>query len=264
MKKPFFFNRIILSIRSKEFYKLVIKEHFMISFVYLMVISFLFSLIPATAFSIQVSSVISIISDLIHDPNCPDFTIEGSQLIIDGQKPFIYSDEINQKYKIILDPTGTSSFNELAGYENGFLLTGSKIINYGKNTPLSALPTSFFSMYNGITKDYFLKNLNSYNPILFTVLFCIVIFLGMIYSLFLSLIASSISFFTRTVTGINISYSQNYKITMYAMTLPLFFSSVLFAFSYEFAQMYHFMIFIVVYGIISGSIMTYIQKSSTE
>lgn len=257
MNKPNFFKKIVMSITTLSFYTTIIHERFIKTFIYLFIFSTLLSIPYSAYFGHYIYQQTSNVSHVMESGEFPDFYLKDGQLVIEGDTPFVFADE-EKLIKVIIDDSDTYSFNDLAGYYWGYLITPKSII-------LSQLGTTPRSMaYNrflgdGFNKKDLLVEIKAIQPFLavfssaFTmIVFVITTFLKSLLSYFL------VSFF-RNVYGITLSKSQSYKIAVYSMTAPLIIIEAL-RLSQVVPTTFFFGIFMFVNAVYIGKILYYFKN----
>lgn len=218
MKKPRFFKKIILSMNSKEFYMTIIHEHFMKSFLYLVLFCLLISLPFSIYASIKTSNKITLIAK-----DFPAFTIQNGELKLENNEPYIYTD--SDKMILIVDTSDTYTFNDLAGYEAGYLMTKSSVIIPQKGFSPQIIKYSDFPFLSLSKIDLNLFVLMQPLMVVISILFNL--FGALILALLKSLFISSVSYFIKNGFGLSLKFSQTYKIAIYSMTAPLVFVEIL-------------------------------------
>jgi len=127
MNKPNFFKKIVMSITTLSFYTTIIHERFIKTFIYLFIFSTLLSIPYSAYFGHYIYEQTSNVSHVMESEAFPDFYLKEGQLVIEGNTPFVFADE-EKLIKVIIDDSDTYSFNDLAGYYWGYLITPKSII----------------------------------------------------------------------------------------------------------------------------------------
>lgn len=218
MKKPHFFKKIILSMNSKAFYNTILHEHFMKSLLFLI----LFSLLISLPFSIYKSTltgnkIVAIAAAF------PDFSLQNGEFKLLSGEPFVYNDQ--KELLIIADTTSTHSFNDLVGYELGYLFGAKSVILSQAGLPPQTIKYADIPFFSATSSD--LDLLVLMKPFLIIMSTFFTLLLALIFNLFISLFSSSMAFFIKNGLGLPISFSQAYKVAIYSMTAPLVFVELL-------------------------------------
>lgn len=226
MKNNNFFSKIYLSTTSTSFYTSIIHERLIQSFLYLIILIILIS-IPYSIYSgINYKTISNHVVDIINTEDFPSFYLHEGKLEIHGDKPFVYSDDKTKSLKLIIDNTGSYTFNDLAGYYVGFLITPDNMIY----SQAGMMPQSMkynelleFTLSREDLSDL-VKTIQpwfSYGIGIFTIVFAILS--ALIKSLFSYLM---VNFFKKSL-NITLSSAQTFKIAIYSMTAPLIIINIL-------------------------------------
>lgn len=262
MKKHNFFKKIYLSISKLSFYTNVIHEKLYKSIFYLVILTILISIPYSVFFGNYIYKETTDILTLMESKTFPNFYLENNELIIEGETPFVISDEEQKTFKIIIDNTSTYSFNDLAGYYWGYLITPKNIIQ----SQLGSTPKTVTYdkvLLEGFSKDILLLELKTLQPLLaiFSSVFTIVFFI--ISNFFKSLMAYFIVLFFRNIYRVPLSNVQAYKIAVYSMTAGLILLEGL-----RFVQLvppsFFFGIFMMINSVYVGKILFYFNKLKTD
>ncbi|PKM50152.1 MAG: hypothetical protein CVV02_12885 [Firmicutes bacterium HGW-Firmicutes-7] len=219
MRKINFFSKIYLSMTSKSFYVTIIHEHFFKSFLYLLLLSFLL----ASPFSIysgfKTYDKTTHLIEFISSEQVPSFNFQEGKLEILDNEPFIYADE-NKFLKIIIDNSDTYTFNDLAGYYMGYLITEESLISSQLGTtPKSTNYEDFF--IRNLSKPELIELLQLYQPLIGIGYGSLALFLAITSIGFKSLLSYFTVSFFKNLLRIPLSFSQCYKIAIYAMTTSI-------------------------------------------
>lgn len=212
MKKQHFFNKIILSISSKDFYKVILHEHLMKSFLFLVLFSLLVSMPYSIYSSINtIDKIVSITEDF------PEFTLEDGVLTVPSNQPYIYEDK-SKEIKIIMDTTGAYGLNDLAGFSSGYLLTSKSVII--SQAGLEPQTIKYSDIYFSINKND-INTVNSFKTFIIVMAIAVSLFLTVLINLFKSLFTVSIVFFMKNIFLLPLNFSKSYKIAIYTMSAPI-------------------------------------------
>lgn len=262
MKKQNFFKKIYSSITTLSFYTSIIHERFIRSFIYLIIFTLLLSLpysiyIGNYAYK-QTNSVI----ERMKGEDFPSFHLEDGQLIIEGNTPFVYSMEDDKLLKIIIDNSNTYTFNDLAGYYLGYLITPKSIIQSQLGTTPQTISYSDFFI-DEFNKDDLLVYIKNYQP-LFAIFFAAssVVF-TLIGTLFKSLLSYFLVSFFKNIYRIPLSGVQSYKIAIYSMTTPLIVLEAL-KFANVIPPTLFFGVFMFINAVYIGKILNYFSRLKTD
>ncbi|MBC7959866.1 MAG: DUF1189 family protein [Vallitaleaceae bacterium] len=213
MKKPNFFKKIYLSVTSMPFYTSVIHEHFMKSFLYLILFSLLISLPFAIFTALQTTKLISDIAD-----SFPRFTLSDGTLTFESDEPFVYKNEKDNMI-VISDPSGTHDINTLTGYQSAYLLRPKYVILSQAGFAPQSISYKDVAFWTIGSND--LDLLVLFRPFLAAMMAGLNLFLVLLTNLFRSLFACSIVLFIRSFFLVPLNFTQSYKIAIYSMTAPM-------------------------------------------
>lgn len=265
MKKPNFFKRIYKSLNDPAFYPYVVKEHFFRAFAYLFILTTILAIPFTTKMTLNFNQYIDIIQTVLKDPACPDFTLDSNKLEFHTNQAYLYEDS-EMGIIVVIDPSGTYGINDLAGYTGGYLFTQSGVIYSQPGMAPQNLPYDVFWMGMSMDKATMSDMMEMSAPISVALLFGLVLFLTIAYVLFLSLFGASMTFFSKNLLALNLTFVQSYKVGIYAMTGPLLILSVLAALPFDITTDALFFIFIFLNGIfVARAVQGFIQpKNSTD
>jgi hypothetical protein len=216
-----FFSQLIGSITKIETYRRFFKRTTGKAILYL----FILSLIFGTAGALRAMYYYNRgISELINffQYEAPSFTLENGELNVEGSMPIVVDE--NDGNVFIIDTTGGTDESILDKYPNGILITKDELIqkeNYSTKR-------QSFKMAQGvrITKE----GLIGFFPLLRGINILIVVFgfifhfIGKLISALLVAIAGSI---ISSIVNYNLTFGTQYKLSVYALTLPIIIKAVL-------------------------------------
>jgi len=215
-----FFLRVYYSITSFEKYRYFLRLSTGKAILYLL----LFTLVVGMVTFIPIITEFNIYIDEfteVFDTELPDFKLENGKLEVSGAMPVILESE---GIPIVIDTSPDAEERILAQYDTVLLITSDKIIQkYYINKSVTN-----FSNFPGLvlTKDMLEQAL----PLVRPVSIIIFIFAGIFFILgkfITALIVSLIGMILNSSMRLNLSYRSIFKISVYAMTLPLIVCTVL-------------------------------------
>ncbi len=223
-KKTNIFKCFIYSITSFDNYKLFLRESTGKAIGYLVLLSLLISIAIFAPFFSIANEVANAAPNFI-DEVIPDFNLVDGQLEVYGDMPIVMD---SSDLPVVIDTTPGAEDRLLYQYDSIILITQDKMIlkNY---TERQEYP---HSAYTGLelTKDSLIEAL----PIIKTYMTVAFIFIGILVYIFV-LIVKFITVFIASIIGLivnsslktNLSYKSIFKISLFAMTLPLIVCTIL-------------------------------------
>ncbi len=255
MKKPHFFKKIVLSINSKPFYTTILHEHFMKSFLYLMLLSLIISLPFSLYTSIKTSSLFEDIID-----EFPAFYFEESEFRLQDEQPFIYKGEGNELI-IIADTTGAYGFNDLVGYETGILIsTKSFVLSQAGILPQTVKYSEMMILPSNDVLDLIVDM----RPFIILMSTLFSLFFSFLFICFKSLFSCSLAFFIKNSLGLKLTFSQTYKIAIYSLTAPLVFVEILNFIPSQLVSNISFGLFVFINVVYLIQILRYMKNQKTD
>lgn len=209
-----FFAKIYYSVVSFDKYKYFLRQSTARAVLHVLIIALVCCIIT---FIPLVNDYNKIVDEIIVkvDTTAPDFKFADGKLEIAGDMPIILEDG---NITIIIDTSPNAEDTILDSYDKLILITSDKIIqkNYVDRTYTS------FDVFRELklTKD----NLKEVLPLMKPLGIPVFIFIGILlvcWSLITIFIVSIIALIINSSKGTNLSYRSIYKISAYALTLPL-------------------------------------------
>ncbi len=225
MKLKHFFDRILRSIHSSEFYVTVTSEKLSKAFIYIFLIIGIVGSVSGLIQGILSNNQLKEAITVAKSDSFPDFSFSNGRFSIDRDDPIVY--DFDDYYVFIVDPTNTKTINDLAGYEAGYLLQPESIyISTIGNSPvrydLSLLTGLDFNKMNLIA---YMETLSSFLVplvILFSIIFIII---GTMFkSLFLFLLGIMMRSMNQIITLTNAGI---YKMVLYSMTIGILLTEII-------------------------------------
>ncbi len=218
--------------------------------------SFIISMPYAFTLASQFNSGIDEAKNVISSEDFPDFNLVNGKLNILSDKPYIYTIE-DKVVKIIIDSSSTFTFNDLAGYAIGYLITPNNIVN----SRLGQTPVTL--NYSEITdspidKASLIKFLDSFKPVFSGIIIVGYLLMAIMTTFIKSMLSYLIVSFTKATSKILLLPAQSYKLALYSMAGPLLFVEIIRFLNISSA--YHLAIFVFVNGLIINRIFIYIKK----
>ncbi len=212
--KPNFFRCFFYSITSFDKYRLFLRQSVGRAVVYLLLLSLFIALIVGIPTWIEYNKIMESFA-LNFDSLVPDFRLADGKLEVSGEMPIVVGDDT---YPIVIDTSADAEVRILDQYDTVMLITSDKIIqkNYVDKT------VTPLNMFQGLTltRDDIAQTIPLMKPIgVFVFVFMGIFFIlgKFISALIISLLGRAINSAKRT----NLSYKGIFKISVYAMTLPL-------------------------------------------
>lgn len=220
MKKMNFISKIYRSMTSIAFYVTIIHEHFVKSFLYLVLLSLILALPYSIYSGISTYDKTTNGIEIINSEQFPAFKFENGKLELYNDEPYLFSIDENQFLKVIIDRSNTYTFNDLAGYYIGYLITEDNII-YSQvgTTPRSISYNSL--LIQSLTKAELVDLIKLYQPITAIGFGILTLFFALLSALFKSLFSYFMVSFFKNIFRIPLSFSQSYKIAIYSMTTSI-------------------------------------------
>lgn len=215
-----FFKRIYYSIAGFDNYRHLIFQKVGKSIVYLLLLSFLLSLIGLIQPMIMFNKVINEVL-VEFDKSIPDFTLQNGKLEVKGEMPIITGDGAST---IIIDTSGNTDESILEKYDSAILITSDKMIQ--KSFANSRITD--FAMLNGLKLDK--NNIKNMLPIIKGISIFIFILLPpfIIAGRFISAFFVSIpGMIFNSVKNLNLRYSDIFSISAHSLTIPLILGLIL-------------------------------------
>lgn len=226
MNKYNFFKKIYLSFSSISFYQDIIHERMSKTIGYLVLLILILSLPFSIMSGIEVNNELQDIIAFMKTDDFPAFELRDEKLDIHISEPFIYTFDQQKTLKVIVDNTGTYTFNDLAGYQYGYLITPDSVIQ----TQLGYKPQIInFSMFPGLSLNNEIviklaEGTKTMIPIVTSILM-------ILFSIFYGFLRSILSFFLvlimKNSRRLPIKGSQAYRIGIYTMTVPLMLTTII-------------------------------------
>lgn len=221
-----FFKKLFLVITDFRTYPFLVKhEKFLKSFLYLVTLTLIISIIFTTNIILKFSDALNNVVEN-YDEAVPEFELVNGILNIDNK----YNEKINSDSFIVIDTdytyeeyTKTKEYGSLVIYDTIILVNKDKIFI---ETPTSILNIPFNELEYEIDKESFYNLLTENYNILYYISFLstlyISVFIGyftavLLKVLLLACLISVICFFT----GVKLNFNNYIKIAIYAYTLPL-------------------------------------------
>lgn len=217
-----FFTKLYKSITDTNFYRNFLDEPLKRAITYLLGVTLIFGSISMVRTIYDLNLNMNQTIDFF-DKKVPDFKLENGELTVKGRMPLII-DEKNGDITII-DTTGRTNESVLDKYEKGTFVSKDKIVR--KESELQKREY-YFSAAKEVTVTK--NNVRGLVPLLkwiyvITVLFGLLGFFisKLLNALFLSIIVA----ITFKVSSIGLTFKDVYKLSLYALTLPIIISTIL-------------------------------------
>ncbi|MCT4543459.1 MAG: DUF1189 domain-containing protein [Vallitalea sp.] len=222
-ENPNIFMKFIKSFTDFNIYSKIRYEKLSKSFGYLIIFSLILGIIFASYISIKTNDSINKTIAFLEEDNIPNITIKNGLLNVDIDEPLILTNQ--NDFIFILDMSGEHNLNDLIGYTLGYLVTPERIIINQAGTP--SMPIEFKNIRNiDLDKDTIIKYLNGIRNILIIIIFIVILIVVILFKLLESLLVSIIALIINSTSNTNLTYTELYKISIYALTLPSIISFV--------------------------------------
>lgn len=213
----------IKSLTNFKFYRTLVKLPISHGILYIIVISFLFSIISVLPSAFAVNDSVKKFSQLYED-NAPDFIIQDNKMTTSQGEPVYMIDDPGKSFAVIFDETDSISPGHLSEYESALLLDSDSLF---LKTPLSEQDTPYANLFpDGMDKVTFLGymgliKLSNYIFIALFILFFI--FMSMLGAFFIASIGNLLLTFKK----MPLRFSNSFAIACYASTLPILFKTIM-------------------------------------
>lgn len=262
MNKQNFFKKIYLSITTLSFYTTIIHERFIKTFIYLLLLTILISIPYSAYLGNYIYKQATEATHLLESDEFPNFYLKEGELVIESNTPFIFAEEEGKLLKIIIDNSNTYSFNDLAGYYLGYLITPKSIIQSQLGTtPRSINYEDMF--FDGFNKKDLLTEIKMLQPFLSVLSSIFTMFFFIFTSFFKSLLSYFLVSFFKNIYGIPLSKSQSYKIAVYAITAGSILIEAL-RFTQIVPPTFFFGIFMFINSVYIGKVLYYFNQLKTD
>lgn len=217
---PGFFRRIFYSITSFDKYRYFLRQSTGKAVVYLLLLSLFLGVIITVQYGIEYNRIIDgVISNM--SGKIPDFELANGKLSVNGRMPIIIGGAASP---IIIDTSPNADEKILNQYDTAILITSDKIIQ--KN--FASRNVTDLSQLQGFVLNR--KSVEEALPLMKPLGNIIIVFIGIFFvcGKFISaLIVSLLGLMVNSARNTRLTYNNIFKISVYAMTLPLFIGTVL-------------------------------------
>lgn len=239
MKK--IFSYFWQSISSFDFYKKALTFRMAEVFKYLVLLLLVFSLLISGGVTFRMTKVFGDLADWAIK-NLPAIDITDGKVSVDAQMPF----KIREKgMELILDTTGQTTFIS-EETEQGILLTKDKLIYKQSKNQINTYELSNvkkLSLNRTSIENWKRISLRIFFPLCFAAVFIYYVIAKTLQLLFFSLLPLAVC----GIRNIKLRYSEIFKITVFALTLPFFIASILEVFLFK--VMFFPIVFTVIYTV---------------
>ncbi|MGI6778921.1 MAG: DUF1189 domain-containing protein [Acetivibrionales bacterium] len=215
-----FFTRIANSITNFDFYRHIIHEKTGRAVSYLLLLTFLLGIIVSIRPAVEFNQGISLFIDAFEE-KIPDFILENGELTVQGNMPIIIEAPGSA---FIIDTSGQTDEQVINKYENVIFISKHKMVqkNFFDKTNVDFRQLGDVT----ITKDI----VKSWLPLsrLTTILVFLFVPVGFIaFRFFTTLLLSIIGLAVNSATHTGLTFGSIFKLSAYAITLPILLVSVL-------------------------------------
>ena len=212
-----FWSQFLGSMAKPEYYVNLLRGTMGNAISYVVLLTFIASLSFGMKLAVAWNETINTLGMEIQTKS-PDFIFQNGELTVKAPMPYVISD--TKELLIIVDTSGKSNGQLLEGHEKGLLISKDKVID---KTSLVETRTYDLSKIKDITftKADVMENL----PMVkwFNILIVIGLFLfSIVANLVSDLIVAFFGWLASKMISYQIIFNDLYKISLYAITLPLF------------------------------------------
>ncbi|MBN2222324.1 MAG: DUF1189 domain-containing protein [Vallitaleaceae bacterium] len=229
MKSYHFFQRIFHSIRTPEFYLHILKEKTGKAVLYFLGLLLIITSLTGIYSGLQGKKMLNEIVSIVESSEFPDFSFQNGNFDMESSDPIIIQE--GKLLKVIIDDTGSSDINDLAGYDVAYLLTDRHLVISMQGQSPNTLDLSLFNGFN-LDKPTLAELLHSAKGIILPITIVTTIFISIFVVFFQILFLYLLALFLRSGKKIGketLSNAQLFSILMYALT-PGFILSRIMAF----------------------------------
>ncbi|GKX28137.1 hypothetical protein SH1V18_06170 [Vallitalea longa] len=244
---PNIFTKFIKSFTDFRVYNRIRSESLGKSFLYLILLSLIIGVVFSIVIVSKTNDSIDSTIEFLESDDMPNITVSNGILDIDMDKPLIVSQD--NEFIFIVDMTSEYDLNDLVGYSIGYLVTPERIIISQAGSPPMPLEFKALSDFN-INKESVLDMIQKFRGIVVGIIIFITIAGTILFNLFASLLLSVMGTISNSILNANLSYSELYKIGIYALTLPAIIILILNCFGIGIAFAWKILIYLVISTII--------------
>lgn len=218
MKSYHFIQRIIHSVKTPDFYLHILQEKTGKAVLYFLSLLLIISTLTGIYSGVQGKKMLTEIVTIVQSSEFPDFTFQDGVFDIDSNEPIFI--EEGELLRVIIDDSGNSDINDLAGYDVAYLLTDRELIISMKGQSPNTFDLSLFNGFN-LDKEALASMMSAAKDIVIPITLLTSIFLAIFAVFFQILFLFLISLFIRSGKKIakeKVSNAQLFSILMYAST----------------------------------------------
>lgn len=212
-----FWNQLVGSVMKIDHYLIFIKRSTGQAISYLICLTFIASLLTGIQISLQWNYAVDLIGREIQT-NSPDFVFKDGELKVNAPMPCIITKKSDELF--IIDTSGKTDESILKGYKRGTFIGKDKFV-----TKKNAVETQSYDLSDikplTFTKADIVQNMPWLKWLNIFIAFFMFIF-GIIANLVAALLVSICGLIASKIMNCKIEFTDLYKISIYALTLPLF------------------------------------------
>lgn len=218
-KRKSVFWIFIKSFTDMHAYKHFVYKNFSKAFLYIMLLTFLLSVIFSAIF---IASIKDYTTQLITqlEQNTPTFTIKNGELVIENDQPVILAETDDKGTLIIIDKEYTGSVTKYEEYDTVIVLGQKEIYLSNSAIRYSIGYESVLGQKQEVTSEMLFGRVSSSKPFLYLFFFAsmFIFLIGnyLFYTLFVALIVNTVRRIRRKQANLGISL----QLSAYALTLP--------------------------------------------
>lgn len=216
-KQPNIFVKFIKSFTDFSIYRQVRRERTSKSIGYLILLALVLGIVFAVSLIHGTNTMFNEAVNFLDSEEAPEIKVENGRLYVDIDEPVVI--EQDNQFIFILDMEGNYDLNDLAGYGTGYLITPERIIvSQAGGAPV---PFEFAGIEDmQIDKAKAIELLGTVKNIVYAIIIIVVIIGTILLKFFESLLASLIALIVNSVLNTPYTFSELYKVGIYAITLP--------------------------------------------
>ncbi len=217
------FEKFAYSLYNFKAYKYFIKEKFLKSLLYILIVNIVFSFFVSIKLASSLNMVSTEFKNVLNS-DVPNFYIKDGSFHVDSDEPFIYKD-ISANLTFVLDNSPQSQ-NTLSKYDNVLLVNNDKLTLKIANTKIQEIS---FKESPDITKDDFCSLIDLEISFFIICIFFIVPILFIFWHLFSAFIilGPSVYLLGKSI-NLDITYKEASLVAVYSLSFPIILTSLLF------------------------------------
>lgn len=219
MKSLNFFQRFKHSFTDNQFYTTVAVEKSGKAIRYMILLLILVGLVTGAVRGFFLNQEMQHVVDFVTSEDFPEFQFKDGTFQVDLEDPLTY--DFDTQLRVIIDPTNSLTYNELAGYQTGYLLNEHQLVLFTMGNSPQVYDLSRFDFFT-FNKSLLIEYLEDIHPFVLPASI-IGYIIYMIFSYFFkSLLLLLMAIIIKNMNRIqNVRSSTLYCFILYAMSLGL-------------------------------------------